>query len=148
MIIELLNKDHSKKLLDFIREVDSDFPPPLSQRNPLDYYVNTILEGSGFGVIKDKKIIAAAGATLEDNQANIMFVGVSKSHRGRGLGKSLICELIKELKEKEIKRITIRTWPENKAALSLYRRLGFQEFDYKKDICGPGSDRIYLEFNC
>lgn len=47
-------------------------------------------------------------------------------------------------KQKDYKEMYLTVSPKNTPALALYLKNGFEVFDSKKDVYGPGADRLYL----
>lgn len=60
--------------------------------------------------------------------AHISFarVVIAKKYLGQGYGKKMVDALIKRLEEKRYSSVRILVSVENKAAMSIYRRLGFE----------------------
>ncbi len=50
--------------------------------------------------------------------------------RGRGVGRKLVVESLKTLKARGVKAVRLNVLKENKAAVKLYRRLGFKTRNY------------------
>lgn len=56
---------------------------------------------------------------------------VLKGSRKRGIGKKLVIPVLKWLKEKNVGHITLEIHVNNKPAIKLYRRLGFEDYTIK-----------------
>lgn len=74
----------------------------------------------------DGKIVAYAGAWVSFNQAEVMSVAVEPELRGQGIGTILFGELIKAVKERGAKSITLEVRPSNTAAIKLYESFGLK----------------------
>jgi len=61
-----------------------------------------------------------------DKHVGIMGVGLLPEYRGKGIGGKLIKKTIKKAKEKGIKRIELGVHADNRNALGLYLKLGFE----------------------
>ncbi len=72
-----------------------------------------------------QQIVGYCGAYLIGDEADINQVAVVESHRGHGIGKQMLGELLHILQEKNIFAITLEVRKSNAAAISLYERLGF-----------------------
>lgn len=63
---------------------------------------------------------------LTETLASIQNVGVSPLHRRLGLGASLVARCLAECQQLGLHRVGLEVTAENVAAVSLYKRLGFQ----------------------
>ena len=80
----------------------------------------------------DGRIIAYAGAWVSFNQAEVMSVAVEPEFRGQGFGTILFGELIKAVKERGAKSITLEVRPSNRAAIKLYESFGLRSVGRRK----------------
>ena len=55
---------------------------------------------------------------------------VTENARGKGLGKQLLEEFIQTVDKHRFKHAFIRVWVENIPAISLYRKMGYQDYAY------------------
>jgi GNAT superfamily N-acetyltransferase len=55
---------------------------------------------------------------------------VTENARGKGLGKQLLEEFIQTVDKNRFKHAFIRVWVENIPAISLYRKMGYQDYAY------------------
>lgn len=74
----------------------------------------------------EERIIAYAGAWVSFNQAEVMSIAVEPEFRGQGIGTILFGELIKAVKERGAKSITLEVRPSNTAAIKLYESFGLR----------------------
>ncbi len=81
----------------------------------------------------DKKIVAYAGAWVSFDQAEVMHVAVTPELRGQGVGTILFGELIKAVKERGAKSITLEVRPSNIAAIKLYENFGLRSVGRRKN---------------
>jgi len=72
-------------------------------------------------------------------KANIQNIGVSPTHRNRGLGTALILAALLGMQHVGIRRVGLEVTAENDAAVRLYRQLGFRRARtlYKSIDCHP-----------
>ena len=80
----------------------------------------------------DGKIIAYAGAWVSFDQAEVMHVAVDKNLRGQGVGTMLFGELIKAVKLRGAKSITLEVRPSNTPAIKLYESFGLKSVGRRK----------------
>lgn len=98
---------------DFFREM----------RNELAEYVVGELDG---------RIVAYAGAWVSFDQAEVMHVAVDSEFRGQGIGTILFGELIKAVKSRGAKSITLEVRPSNIPAIKLYESFGLKSVGRRK----------------
>lgn len=129
----------------------------LSRREEMKWLAERLTEIENKGVVFlvvewNGKIMGSAGVTKRENPPSnhIGDLGISlrKEIRGRGVGKKLIREIIKEAKENlKIKIVVLEAFGENKIAQNLYRKVGFKELGrIKKGIkhYGKYKDRVLM----
>jgi L-amino acid N-acyltransferase YncA len=61
-------------------------------------------------------------------------VYVSTIARGKGIGKQLLNELIRESEENEIWTLQAGIFPENQSSIRLHKEMGFREVGYREKI--------------
>jgi L-amino acid N-acyltransferase YncA len=61
-------------------------------------------------------------------------VYVSTTARGKGIGKQLLNELIRESEENEIWTLQAGIFPENQSSIRLHKEMGFREVGYREKI--------------
>ncbi|HNQ31306.1 MAG TPA: GNAT family N-acetyltransferase [Candidatus Woesebacteria bacterium] len=77
----------------------------------------------------------------------ISSIVVDIAYRRKGIGKMLLKRIIQELLSKsDCHTIYLTVFPGNTSALMLYLSEGFEIYDYKKDLYGPGVHRVYLQY--
>ena len=116
----------------FLREVNADFPVPLSEKVDLDIYAEKLLQKATLCCEVENEAIVAMVAGYTDNISNglayIALVATLKSYRGKGLARKLVNEFLECCKQKSIKAVHLYTHHKNLAALRLYADLGFAEY--------------------
>jgi RimJ/RimL family protein N-acetyltransferase len=86
-----------------------------------------ILAGEPVFVLEDRgAIVGCLG--LQPSAAGVQYLGmwILPSHRGSGGGQMLIEAALAERPD-DVHKIELEVFPENEAAVALYRKLGFQE---------------------
>ncbi|NLK63346.1 MAG: ribosomal protein S18-alanine N-acetyltransferase [Fusobacteria bacterium] len=94
------------------------------KKNPL-YDIFTIYEGD--------LLVGFAVTTIALDEAEIIRVAVDKSYRNKGYGRNLICNIISNLKIKNITKIFLEVRESNVSAISLYKKAGFYEINIRKN---------------
>lgn len=61
------------------------------------------------------------------SNGHIISVAISKTHRRKGFGTLLICELIRRLKARNCRQVSLEVRRENQVAIKMYQKLGFKE---------------------
>ena len=95
----------------------------------------------------DKKIVAYAGAWVSFEQAEVMHVAVTPELRGQGVGTILFGELIKAVKERGAKSITLEVRPSNIAAIKLYENFGLRSVGRRKNYYRDNDEDALIMWN-
>jgi ribosomal protein S18 acetylase RimI-like enzyme len=69
---------------------------------------------------------------------------VSAAHRRKGIGTELSKKLINKADSHSIKELFLTVEPDNKAAISLYKRLGFTDVKFEPHYYGQNESRIIM----
>ena len=72
-----------------------------------------------------------------NEQADIQTIAVAESARGRGIGKALMLELLKEARRLKAEELFLEVRADNPAAQNLYLKLGFEHIDTRKRYYQP-----------
>jgi ribosomal-protein-alanine N-acetyltransferase len=122
-----LNDAWSREL--FVDELD----------HPFSYYL--VAEG-------DAEIVGYAGlraAPAEAEQGDIQTLAVVPEHRGHGLGRKLLGQLMDEAQSRGVKALFLEVRADNPVALALYRSVGFHEIDRRHGYYQPdGVDAVVM----
>ncbi|WP_320776883.1 N-acetyltransferase [Streptomyces sp. CRN 30] len=86
-----------------------------------------------------------AGTTALDRESWILGLCVAEDRRRHGLGRELMEEVLARLRRCGTERVRLTVEPANRAAILLYRSLGFvpepPDGGLRRDYFGPGMDR-------
>lgn len=82
--------------------------------------------------IKDE-IVGFAGIKIAYDQADIMNIVTRKDYRNKGIGTLLLNELISICKEFKANSIFLEVNEENKPAIKLYEKVGFESVSIRKN---------------
>ena len=122
IVIEKMNNTHIASVAQLERE---NFSMPWSEnvltaelRNPLALWLVAVL---------DDEVIGYVGAQIVPDEADMMNVAVSSTHRRKGVACGLILELLDQLKEQGVRSLSLEVRASNLAAITLYDGLGFHQ---------------------
>jgi len=93
-----------------------------------------ILEGDPLLVLEeDGGIVGSLGLHSTDARG-VLALGmwVLAAHRGRGGGRMLM-EAALAARPEDVHKLELEVWPDNEAAIALYRKLGFEEEGLRRD---------------
>jgi len=71
-------------------------------------------------------VVGYVVVSYREEEAKIMSLAVKKEFRGRGIGKMLLKEVIKNARGKGVKRLTLEVRVSNRVAQELYKKMGFE----------------------
>lgn len=80
----------------------------------------------------------------EGKKALIYGFSIKEEFRGRGLGKFFLTEILRRI-PREIKTLHLTVAEDNKAAIKIYKKAGFEPVSKEKDFFGDGKDRLILK---
>ncbi len=86
-----------------------------------------------YSALLNGRIIGMCNVNREGEELSIFGVGVEQDLQGKGYGRQMLSALLRELCEKETRKITLEVNSENAAAYHLYKAIGFSvetQFDY------------------
>lgn len=94
---------------------------------------------------------AGAAQLVRDwsDPATVYLAGmsVSPAWRKQGLGKRFLADLLSQLREDDVRAITLTVDPGNEAARRLYSQAGFVDVDTHPDRYGRGEDRLVMRLS-
>ncbi|MGW1158144.1 GNAT family N-acetyltransferase [Streptomyces sp. NPDC002513] len=81
----------------------------------------------------------------------VLGLGVARERRGEGLGRRLMLEMLRRLRDDGVREVRLTVDPTNAAAIALYKSSGFSpaapEGGLRRDYFGPGEHRLVLELS-
>jgi ribosomal-protein-alanine N-acetyltransferase len=80
-------------------------------------------------------------------EAELLSVGVSATHQRKGLGRAILREMLREARERNIRRVFLEVRASNTAAIALYRSAGFGEIGMRRGYyqnAGGSEDAITM----
>lgn len=116
----------------FLREVDRDFPVPLSQKQDLSAFAQKLLEKATLCEISRdgeiQSLVAGYTENLTAGKAYISLVATLAKARGNGFAPKLIRQFLQICREKQIPAVHLYTVAANTSAVKMYRKLGFEAY--------------------
>lgn len=99
---------------------------------------NAILESVSsdtlFFVFEEEKILGYAGIQKVLDEGYVTNIAVTKSARGKGIGKSLVEALISFAEKQNLSFISLEVRESNALAISLYTKCGFRNMGKRKNF--------------
>lgn len=158
LVIRETEKEDLCRVLRFIKLVDGDFCPPLSQRGDggIRERVNTSLARPEANyVIAElsepetsdslQGIVGMVGFTRKwqwEDDAYINFLATHPSYRKYGIAKLLHDRLEELLFERGVNRLYLCTWSGNKAAMKFYQKTGYRMYSIILNDRGKGINTL------
>ena len=102
---------------------------------------------TAIGIYLNNSILGVCVLYKLFDEAEIRYLSVHPSYQRRGLGKKLIYKILKECKNKKIRRIFLEVSLKNKQALRFYDYFGFKTISIRKKYYKDGSDALLKEKN-
>jgi ribosomal protein S18 acetylase RimI-like enzyme len=95
--------------------------------------------------VLDGEVVATVMAGYEGHRGWINYLAVAPEHRRRGLGRAILAEAERRLREAGCPKINLQVRSTNREAVEFYRRVGFTVDDVvslgkrlEPDVPGPG----------
>ena len=107
---------------DYQREIKNEFSYYIVACDDQQYFENSDKEKR---LRKNDSVIGLAGFWLMANEAHIVNIAVRQAYRHRGIGESLLIELLNLAIEKGADIITLEVRKSNTTAQKLYTKYGF-----------------------
>lgn len=123
------------------------FSSPWSENAVLESYQNN----TAFFIAEENgNIVGYAGLQMVLDEGYVTNIAVTKEARGKGIGKTLVNELLSFAAQKELIFVSLEVRESNLTAISLYKKCGFKDMGKRKNFyLAPTEDAIILtkEFN-
>jgi ribosomal protein S18 acetylase RimI-like enzyme len=138
------NKVNKDKIADYLFIINDYFEPSLEKRlftksdvqSFHDYAIKILKHASCVGVLESnnlKGLLVIYHNDENTKRAYIPILAILPSFSGKGLASALINEAILLAKSSQIKHIFVNTWINNKKAIQLYKKNGFEIHDIEKN---------------
>ena len=140
MEIKIMDKAHISEVMEIDKRC---FPDPWSEKSFIDEMEN---ENTVYLVAYDDIVLGYAGMWCVFENADITNIAVSPDARRKGIGASLVAELIRYAEEKNADNIRLEVRNGNAAAISLYKKCGFTQVGLRKKYYSDnGEDALIME---
>lgn len=125
--IEKMNLNHLNELQEILISDFDDFWSFSTLKEELE------TENSSYIIGKiNNEIIGFAGLKIIFDQADIMNIVIKKTYRNQGIGTLLLENLILLAKDLNISTLFLEVNEQNKPAIHLYEKLGFERLGIRK----------------
>ena len=120
------------------------FSLPWSEQSLVD---SVVREDTMFLVCEDApEIVGYIGMYLSFDEGDITNVAVSPAHRKMGYGEAIVSKAVELAKEKQLEMILLEVRVSNVPAISLYKKMGFEEIGIRKNFYEhPVEDAIIMK---
>lgn len=120
------------------------FSLPWSEQSLVD---SVVREDTMFLVCEDaQEIVGYIGMYFSFDEGDITNVAVSPAHRKMGYGEAIVSKAVELAKEKQLEMILLEVRVSNVPAISLYKKMGFEEIGMRKNFYEhPVEDAIIMK---
>ena len=95
--------------------------------------------------VEDEHVIGYVGSQTVIGETDMMNIAVHPDHRKKGIGTTLILELIDALKTRGSHSLMLEVRSSNSSAISVYKNLGFLEVGRRKNYYrNPKEDALIM----
>ena len=94
------------------------------------------------GFFKQSTLLAIACGWLVTDELQLTALAVHPEHRRKGLGQTLVKQMLKRAEESGARRAILEVSNENLAAISFYKKIGFKTSGLRKNYYQNGSHAI------
>ena len=98
-------------------------------------------------VAVDESLIGYIYASFVLDEAEIGNICIVPECRGQGVGRSLIDSMLSDLKSRGVCKVFLEVESDNESAIRLYERLGFVNYNQRRDYYGPGRHALLYSLN-
>lgn len=99
-----------------------------------------------YGIIFEDKgrIIGYLVGQLIFEMGDLFYIAVDSNYRGNGIGIKLMNFFMKDAKSQGVETISLEVRLSNEAAISLYKKCGFQQIGTRKNYYADGEDAALM----
>jgi aspartate racemase len=135
------------EIINHFQKNDDDFYPPISNRQSIAAYINSIFEMNGkliTGYIDDT-LIAVVGFCLNHPKWKnyYQYIAIDKSYRKQRIATAILDKADEYFIQNGAKRVVVRTWSTNQVSQNLLAGRGFIHFETIIDDRGKGIHSYY-----
>jgi len=92
--------------------------------------------------IEANRVIGYVSALVRERDAHVASIAVLEDFRRRGVGRALVSELIKSLKLRYIRTVSLEVRKSNTSAIRFYESLGFERIGLMPSYYEDGEDAV------
>jgi len=132
-----------RELTEWHREIYDD--PTIGGENPEDYFDKHLARvgaGNLWVAVDGSNVVGLIGLMVVNDETEIEPLIVSKAHRGKGAGKSLISTVIDEARKRRVRLLNIKPVARNTKTIRFLYEQGFKTLGYIElfiDLTGPSA---------
>lgn len=129
----MLIRNMSENDLPQVHEMECDiFSKPWTKED----FKNSIQNRQNIYLVveENNEVVAYCGLWGVAGEGQINNVAVKKTLRGRGIGFSMLSDLIEQGKKQGLEAFTLEVRVSNKSAIALYHKLGFKDAGVRKNF--------------
>jgi len=115
-----------KQLTDWHREIYQD--TTIGGEHPENYFdkhLAAVGPDQIWVAVHDSRVVGLVGLILKEDEAEVEPLIVSRTHRGRGMGKRLIEEVVTEARRRGVRLLNIRPVARNVKTIQFLHKQGF-----------------------
>ncbi len=115
-------------ILNYLKDIDTDFSPPLSQKVTLSKYALKLFEHAFFVTaesVNDLPGLCAFYMNANTATAFITLIHVKKDYRGKGIAGRLLFEMMNQLHQNNMSFLDLEVTKNNHQAINFYTHHGF-----------------------
>lgn len=95
--------------------------------------------------LEDDRVAGYVGSQTVLDEADMMNIAVHPDFRRRGLAEALVTRLVTELRQKQVRCLTLEVRASNDPAIALYQKLGFVQVGRRPNYYrNPKEDALIL----
>ena len=113
-----------------------------------DFDIENYIEGHPFNygiVFEDSNEVVGylLAQTIFEN-SDLFYITVSEVFKGRGLGSALMTYYLEACHQQNVENLSLEVRVSNHAALSLYKKYGYQQVTIRKNYYADGEDAVLM----
>lgn len=145
----VINKNDLINCLQFIKDLDKFFNPPIAEKVDLRLYLEKLLTLGFILAVKDKaKYVGLAGFYCNDTATNVGYLSyfaIQEEYHGTGIARQLIGQVHSKMIEKNMKSSKVETTEMNEVANKFYLKNGYSLFNSYIDKYGVAKVVLTIE---
>lgn len=146
MEIKKATKEDKKEAIKIAEELNEWFTTEGVKNMRLDFELNDLIVAK-----ENENVLGFLCYSSDTDKIKIIWMGVKREKRGKGIGKKILEKLEKKAKEKNLSSILVETLTDKdnyeyyKSTREFYYKNGFKKIAYKKAKIKGWDDQVVLE---